>query len=254
MPVENRAGMLVSEAKVVGDLTEDEIVAMWDLYSHYYGGTEETRFRGDLAEKTDVILSRDETGTIRGFSTIFVYPTEFESETIRVIFSGDTIIDHRYWAKNDFAFAWIRFSARIKSEAPEIPLFWFLIVKGHRTYRYMGVFGKRYYPAPGWDTPPRLKRLTDQLAVERFGKDYDATTGLVRFEKSHGHLKSEWAGVTEGARRRVEVEFFLDRNPGYARGDELVCLCEVSEENMKRITLRLFKEGLGEVPRFRQTG
>jgi hypothetical protein len=235
---------LVSEERSVSTLAEPEIAAMWGLYSHYYSGTREALFRSDLSEKTDVILSRDHLGAVRGFSTIQISDVVFRGKKITVIFSGDTIIDHRYWAKNDFAFAWIRFAASVMGRAPEKPLYWLLIVKGHRTYRYLSVFSQRYYPGSRWETPASFKNLMDSLASERFGDAYDPESGLVCFKESHGHLKAEWAEVPESARTRPEVAFFLERNPGFAKGDELVCLCEVSEANMKRMTLRVFKQGL----------
>ena len=39
-----------------------------------------------------------------------------------------------------------------------------------------------------------------------------------------------------------EVRFFVERNPGYQRGHELVCLCEVETHNMKPLTLKLFEK------------
>ncbi|MCK7481132.1 MAG: GH3 auxin-responsive promoter family protein [Candidatus Moduliflexus flocculans] len=35
----------------------------------------------------------------------------------------------------------------------------------------------------------------------------------------------------------------MQRNPGYRIGHELVCVCDVEEENMKPMTLRLFRQG-----------
>jgi hypothetical protein len=231
---------LVSAVVERAELSEAEIVAMWQLYAGYYDGTAEQLFRSDLAKKSHVLLSRDVEGEIQGFSTIELDRQIFDGREIGVVFSGDTIIDHRYWAKNDFAFCWIRFASTLYQANPELPLYWLLIVKGHRTYRYMSVFGKRWYPAPGWDTPASVQRLMDQLASERFGDAWNPETGLLHFEKSQGHLKPEWAEVPEAARRRKEVAFFLERNPDYDRGDELVCLCEISLENMKPLTKRIF--------------
>ena len=231
---------LVSAVIERAELADGEIVAMWQLYEAYYDGTSEELFRSDLAKKSHVLLSRDADSEIRGFSTIELDRQSFEGREIGVVFSGDTIIDHRYWAKNDFAFCWIRFASTLHQANPELPLYWLLIVKGHRTYRYMSVFGERCYPAPGWDAPPSVQKLMDQLASERFGDAWNSDTGLLHFERSQGHLKPEWAEVPEAARRRKEVAFFLERNPDYDRGDEMVCLCEISLENMKPLTKRIF--------------
>lgn len=241
-----QAESLVSASRPVASLRADEIAAMWALYERYYDGTSEAIFRRDLARKTDVILSRDAAGAIRGFSTVEVARHSFRGEEMAILFSGDTIVDHRYWARNDFAFAWIRFAASVKRRSPETPLYWLLIVKGHRTYRYLKVFAHRYYPSPSWETPDAARDLMDDLAARRFGTAWDPASGLLRFEESQGHLKEPWAAVPERARRLPEVAFFLRRNPGYVRGDELVCLCEVSEANMRRVTRRIFEEAMRE--------
>ena len=37
------------------------------------------------------------------------------------------------------------------AQLPEQPLYWFLIVKGHRTYRYLSAFSVDFHPH--WRTP-----------------------------------------------------------------------------------------------------
>ncbi|HUF63532.1 MAG TPA: hypothetical protein VMN36_15760 [Verrucomicrobiales bacterium] len=236
-------GVLKSVRVPAAELSEEYIAGMWDLYRRYYGGTDEGLFRSDLAGKTDVVLMRDGCGNLRGFSTIEVSPEQAAGRPVLVIFSGDTIVDHRYWGRNDFAFTWIRFLAEARRRYPGLPLYWLLIVKGHRTYRYLSVFSRRYYPAPDWPTPPETQALIDELAARRFGAAYERESGLLRFPESRGHLEGDWAAVPDAARRKREVAYFLERNPGYGRGDELVCLCEVREENMQPLTLRLYRQG-----------
>ena len=51
------------------------------------------------------------------------------------------------------------------------------------------------------------------------------------------------ARVPAGRQKDPRVRFFLERNPGYAAGDELVCLTEVGEGNMKGLAKRLYREG-----------
>lgn len=169
---------------------------------------------------------------VHGFSTLLYYSAEVNNEVVNVIFSGDTIIDHRYWAKNDFAAAWTHFVGGLQAAAPHIPLYWFLIVKGHRTYRYLKLFSREYYPAPSIETPPRMKRLMDALARERFGDNYDPARGIVTFPETRGYLKEPWAKIEEAARSRPEIDFFMNRNPNFWRGDELVCICRLEPENL----------------------
>src|SRR3546814_15004539 len=49
--------------------------------------------------------------------------------------------------------------------------------------------------------------------------------------------------IPEKDRRRPDVLFFLQRNPGYDQGDELVCLTELSLENQNPLAARIFAAG-----------
>lgn len=231
---------LVSEVVARDDLQPAEIAQMWEVFSTYYGGVTHELFLHDLAKKTHVILCRDGSRQIGGFSTIEVCDIDYRSLPIRVLFSGDTIIHEDFWGRNDLAFCWIRFAAEIKAQLPNQPLYWLLIVKGHRTYRYLSTFGNRYYPAPNWSTPSEIESLMKFLASSRFGDAYDHADGVVRFQTTQGFLKPPWSQVRDTARARKETEFFLQRNPNYERGDELVCLCEVSRDNFRPMARRVF--------------
>ena len=104
--------------------------------------------------------------------------------------SGDTIIDHRFWGEQTLPLAWCCLAGRIKARQPDLPLYWLLIVKGDRTYRYLNVFSKTYYPNRRYPTPPETQSLIDHLAAARFGRHYLPESGLIRYPESQGHLKT----------------------------------------------------------------
>ena len=237
---------LVSETRVRSDLGASDVAQMWEIFRAYYGGVSHDRFLSDLSHKTHVILCRDDRGQIGGFSTIEVCEDIFHGRRIRVLFSGDTVVRVDFWGRNDLAFSWIRFTGSIKAQHPDQPLYWLLIVKGHRTYRYLSTFGRRYYPAPGWPTPSEIRSLMEFLAQARFGDAYQPSDGIVRFATTHGYLKAPWSKIPDSARTRKETAFFLEKNPRYDRGDELVCLCEVSRENFRPMARRVFDNVCGD--------
>ncbi|MEA3412184.1 MAG: hypothetical protein U9R74_11690 [Pseudomonadota bacterium] len=216
---------------------------MYSLYRGYYEGTDAQLFASDLNDKDQVLLLWDAERVLRGFSTLKVLEADFGNEPLRAIYSGDTIIHHRYWGEQSLAFTWIRLAGRIKAQDPETPLYWFLIVKGHRTYRYLQAFAQRYYPHWRFATPSNKKSIMDSLALERFGRFYRPDTGIVHFPKSRGHLAAEWATTEDAGTRRPEVQFFLERNPGYTCGDELVCLTELHSTNLRPLARRIFLQG-----------
>jgi hypothetical protein len=71
---------------------------------------------------------------------------------------------------------------------------------------------------------------------------------VLRFERSLGQLKPELCDVPEGRREDPRVRFFLNSNPGYARGEELVCLARIAPENMRSVAGRAVAEGLAQGP------
>ena len=224
------------------DLDELRVTRMYELYASYYEAACPTRFRADLAEKHFVIELR-EGETLRGFSTLALMDFGAGMKR-RAIFSGDTIVDHRFWGEQALARAFCRLAGQLRALAPERPLYWFLISKGHRTYRYLSVFSHRYYPSRRGPTPPEVRGWIDELAGRRFGAAYFAELGLVRFPRSQGQLKPQWDGLDQHARTRPEIRFFLQRNPHCHEGDELCCLTALEAGNLRSFARQAFLEGL----------
>jgi hypothetical protein len=208
------------------------------LYLANYDGSDHELFFADLAKKDEVLLVHA-AGQLVGFTTMRYFEREWQSKRIRVVYSGDTIVDPEHWGQQALAFDWITRIGALKRERPDLLLYWLLLVKGHRTFRYLPLFGKSFYPHWSVDRSD-LKPLADALAKEMFPHDYNPATGVVEFPRSRGHLKSEIASPRPVDLDKADVQFFLSRNPGFRRGHELVCLCELEPHNMKSLTLKLY--------------
>jgi hypothetical protein len=234
---------LTADVVDVPSLSQDMRRHMWSLYARFYSGTSVERFQADLAAKDYALLLRDPGGMLRGFSTIELGVAHWRGAPLRTLFSGDTVIEETCWGSQALAFAWLRFAGRIRASQPNIPLYWFLIVKGPRTYRYLPAFSREFIPDWRGAVRSDLHELLCHLATARFGPAFDAGTGVVRFAESRGHLVEGLASVSAREASRADVRFFLERNPGYPRGDELVCLCELAESNLRPIARRVFTAG-----------
>jgi len=224
----------------VSDLSDATQRAMAGLYLANYDGSSEALFLADLAKKDEALLVHDG-GQLVGFTTFMLYERQWRGEPVRVVYSGDTVVDRAHWGQQALAFDWISRMGMLKRQRPGVPLYWLLLVKGHRTFRYLPLFGKSFHPHWQVDRSD-LKPLADQLAGEMFPEDYNPDTGVVEFRQSRGHLKPDIASPPPSDLHREEVSFFLRRNPGFRNGHELVCLCEVETHNMKPLTLRLFEK------------
>ncbi len=145
------ARQLDASVEPIAVLDDRSVGAMFELYQTYYAGTTRALFETDLREKHMAVILREPSGALAGFSTLAVLDAVVDGRRLRAIYSGDTIIHHDHWGTQALAFTWIRLAGTIKAWAPQLPLHWFLIVKGHRTYRYLSAFSVRFYPH--WQTP-----------------------------------------------------------------------------------------------------
>lgn len=221
----------------VSALDRDTRERMCELYLANYDGSSAALFHHDLEHKHEaLLLSHD--GQLVGFTTLRLFDHDWHGQRLRIVYSGDTVVDRAHWGQQALAFAWIRRMGAIKRACPDQPLYWLLLVKGHRTYRYLPAFAHHFHPH--WrEQHPELQGLADALATRLFA-DYRPASGLVEFPTSHGHLKAGLAQPDGDELARDSVRFFLARNPGYTRGHEMVCLCALEPDNLKPFTRRLF--------------
>jgi hypothetical protein len=223
----------------IESLSNETIEAMAALYLESFDGSSEEVFRNDLTDKDEALLLFCDACLI-GFTTLKVFDVEWCNHPARIVYSGDTIVSQLHWGQQELAFAWISRIGQIKRSAPTVPLFWFLLVKGHRTFKYLSVFGKSFFPH--WASSREdLKQLADQLAGAKFGNDYDPEKGVVKFPASRGHLKAGIADASPEEMSKAATQFFFLKNPGYRIGHELVCICELELFNMKPLAGRIFQ-------------
>jgi hypothetical protein len=235
---------LHAEILAPADCSRDLRGRLWALFAASYDSVDRPRFESDLDGKSHVILLRDDDGQAQGFSTLTRMEAAVDGQPVRALFSGDTIIDPRFWGEQALVRGWCRVAAEELRSAGDTPLYWFLISKGYRTYLYLPLFYREFWPRHERATPGEAQRVLDGLATARFGPAYCPETGLIRFEESLGQLKPELAGVPERRQLDPNVAFFLKKNPGYAEGVELACLARLSIDNTRSLGRRIFEAEL----------
>lgn len=230
---------LTTTVRTVESLSPDELVVMHELMTAHYDSVPRERFDDDLSRKDEALLLLDEKESIRGFTTLAWNPAGhlYEGD---ILFSGDTIIDRACWGTQELVRAFCRRAGEWKA-ANGRSLFWFLISKGYRTYLYLPLFARRFHPHPDRHEP-MLEDLAGRVAERMFGECWKPAEGVIRFSNSHGHLRRELSACRD---HNPWAAFFLERNPAYASGEELVCITEMHEENLRRLALAAFRQGGG---------
>src|SRR5205809_3229518 len=203
---------------------------MFRLLGEHFLGVSRDRFEQDLADKNWVIVIT-RASRIVGFSTLLAYETTFAEAPVSVIYSGDTIMAREAWGSTALPRAWIETVTRLRATYSRGPFYWLLLTSGFRTYRFLSVFWRTFWPRFNSAPAPWPRSLVHHLAAERFGNQYDPARGIVRLQHPQTLLPA-LAEVPAGRIADPHVAVFLARNPGRAGGDELVCLTELSSENL----------------------
>jgi hypothetical protein len=213
--------------------------AMFALLDHHFEGVTAAQFARDLDEK-DWVLRLFDAGVLVGFTTLQVYASQQAGRRISVAYSGDTIVAPEAWGSSALARGWGALVWRLRAAEPASPWYWLLLSSGFRTYRFLPVFCREFWPRHDEATPPHARQLLVALARERFGASFDAAAGIVRFAAPQ-RLRGALALVPEGKAHDPHVAFFVERNPAYAAGDELVCLAELHDDNLTAAGRRMVR-------------
>lgn len=220
----------------------DERTRMFSLFSESYTGVSVEQFLRDLSWKTHAGILRDRSGEIQGFTTIALNPGGFRAD-YDILFSGDTIISPAHWGTQELVRGFCRTAGQFLA-LQNRKLYWYLISKGHRTYLYLPLFCRKFYPDRRGEDET-MRRIAEECSQFLYPDAWRPEAGVLKFEKSHGELAPDLAQTTYDRAGHEDVAFFLKRNPGFYRGEELVCVTELSAENLRGLAKRYLMEGLG---------
>lgn len=224
----------------IEDLSKEDVEDMYSLLSTHFEDVKRDVFNADLANKNWVILLKDANiDQLKGFSTLLMYNTVFEGEPLSVVYSGDTIMDPSAWSSSVLSRTWIASVNKLRHEYSQGRLYWLLISGGYRTYRFLPIFWREFYPRYDTATPSRILSLIEFLSRDRFGNYYDEKAGVVRFPHPQV-LRGGLRGIPEERLQDPHIQFFEKHNPGHLQGDELVCLTEICEENLTSAGRRMW--------------
>lgn len=229
--------MLTSEISSINALRDRDKSRMFELMRTYYENVDSDVFDRDLQRKDWAILLRD-SGVIQGFSTQQLLTKCISGKEVRLMFSGDTVIEHHHRDSLALPIAWGRMMLDILSQSPSSPLYWLLISKGYRTYRYLPVFFKDYFPRPNRPLSDLESDILKAFTGDLFNGHLDRTTWVLRSSEKSQRVRPGVADITEEKRKKPDIAFFETLNPGHAMGDELICLSRFDERNLNPFILR----------------
>jgi hypothetical protein len=236
--------ILRSALRRVEGLSVGDRDAMFRLMEKTYVNKQRDRFDADLdAKQWAIFVRRPEDDRIVGFSTQTLLEIRVLGERVTALYSGDTVVDRDYWGDPALAHAWGNFAISLIDRHPIEwgPFYWFLTSKGFRTYHYLPLFFREYFPRLGVQTPSFERSIINALGGLIGGDRFDAQHAVIRADSWSDFVRPE---ILEPASRRktdVRARFFAGCNPNYARGDELCCLAPLSRANFSSAAYRIIE-------------
>lgn len=216
----------------VNELTAATQSAMLCLMQEHYQNIEPLQFEKDLKKKDQVILLTAG-GKLCGFSTQVLHEHIFRGTMYQILFSGDTIVHSQHRNSLSLPIAGGKMMLEILNKGKGKPLYWLLTSKGYRTYKFLPLFFKEYYPGHHNMHNEFEKLLIEDFCIKYFREKFDRKNWLIKANKNSQHLNYRDGKITEAQRKNPDIAFFEKRNPGYLRGDELVCFAAFNQDNIK---------------------
>jgi len=214
-------------------LNNQDRQALLKLHQQYFDNVKSTTFFKDLEEKDWVIIIKSNAGRVLGFSTIQLVWLFVNGSEALYLYSGDTIIKEEARSSCALSCAFVKFMFALIEQHPKTPKYWFLISKGFRTYRFLPLYFKEYYPAYNAEIPQKHKDSLNAIAFYKFGNSYNSDSQVISFGNGKDYLKTPIANIPESKQNDKHVKYFLERNPEYFLGDELACIASICESNFK---------------------
>jgi hypothetical protein len=208
-------------------LTDSERARMLSLMQLCYDNVDPARFRSDLENKRDVIVLVDGDGTIMGFSTVRIAEEMLDGRRVDILFSGDTVIHPDCWGAKALQWGFLAYTLRHKLRRPWRPLYWLLLSKGYKTYLLLTNNFPTAFPRRAHAAPDSLVALRNKVATDWWGSEYDASTEILTWADARDRVRSGVAALDAQTLAHPDIAWFVEKNPRWSEGQELVCFAEI---------------------------
>lgn len=225
----------IEETRSVSDQDIREIFN--GLYKNYYKGVDEAYFLNNFRQRDYALLfSIEGQEEIKGFSLQEVIPMSIDGKEIVVIWAGDILIHPDYWGKNDYKLKLSEFCVKILEENPDKFVYRIATPKGYKTYKIVQKLVHQFYISPDNPDYPTLEgKIIDKVLLSKYPPHiYNSHTKMVVPEpEEDAHRLSD--GFAQIGAKELEdpyIRFFYEKNPDYARGNEIVTIAPITPENL----------------------
>jgi hypothetical protein len=229
---------IVSQTKKAAACSEYEKETFYQLLCHEFIGVSWDDFTRDFREKDAVMILRKEhsAGEIVGWSTLMVLTLAVPGREMRAIFSGDTAVLPEYRNSTGLGVELSSYFMQVYEQFPRHEVYYILISKGWRTYKILPFFFKEFAPRYDRPTSAEDKAVMNAFGQKKYPQHYQSASGVVTF--SPQRVRPESIDAVP-AKMDAHTRFFLNSNPGYLEGHELVCIARIVPDNFTNGLIRV---------------
>ncbi len=230
---------IVSSLEPVWSCTAHTRQECFELLSRHFTNVTWSQFNADFHEKHYVAILRKD-GRLVGFSTMVTIPiTAATGDQLYVAFSGDTAIEFEARNSTGLGSTLSSFFRENISKYGDGVVWYVLISKGWRTYKAMEFMFHSFTPHPSRDMTAHERMIGASFGRNKYPARF--TEGSLVLRSLCGDQKLRGDSPDLEVPHTPLGSFFTENNPGFAQGDELICLARLSYDNFTERFRRCFR-------------
>lgn len=214
----------------VARLSSPEWDEVWALAQEFMDTTREV-FEGSLRSKDACVLIRDRvTRALLGIGGIAVHEARHEGRAQRLIFVGNTFFRDGLRGQSLIQRLGFETFLRTRLKHPLDDIWLCFDTYSYKSYLMLPRNFVTFWPRRDQPTPSWVQELLESFARVHYGGAWDPERGIVRGDPRR-RLREGVASVDEALLTDPDIRFFVEKNPGYARGDQLPVLVPLNASN-----------------------
>jgi hypothetical protein len=230
---------LTGEVRAVASLSASDEDELFQLLCTHCENVDRQRFHSDLGEKHWILLGRGaQSRALRGFCTLRQDDLTIGDRQVRIVVTGDTLLAPEDWASGLAVRMWWQQMLTMAQGARETQAYWVSYLESDRVYRLLNALFHEFFPRPRAIMPDVIRQIRNRVAFAKFGDNFDNLSGLVR-PAQPTPVRAERLSIATAHGSDPATRFFVSANPGYLRGEYLVCIAELTPANFTKLGLRL---------------
>ena len=152
-----------------------------------------------------------------------------------MLWAGDIMIDPEYWGKNDYRYQLSALCSKLHQENPNKLIYRLTTPKGYKTFKIVPKLFQQYYPSPEHNYYPEFEaKVIDKILLSKYTTDvYDQEKKILVPKEDAHRLADNFAQITADKLSDPLIKFFYERNPDYAKGNEIPVISQITPENLR---------------------